>query len=44
MQLYDLDRDISETTNVVAQHPQVVAALTALLEKYQSDGRSAARR
>ncbi len=40
VQLYDLNADIAETTNVQADHPEVVARLTKLLEKYISDGRS----
>jgi arylsulfatase A-like enzyme len=40
VQLYDLANDIGESRNVEAQHPEVVARLTALLEKYAADGRS----
>ena len=40
VQLYDLARDIGETHNVEAAHPEVVARLTTLLEKYIADGRS----
>jgi arylsulfatase A-like enzyme len=40
VQLYDLSRDIGETTNVQEQHPEVVSRLTKLLEKYVADGRS----
>jgi arylsulfatase A-like enzyme len=40
VQLYDLSRDIGETNNVQARHPEVVARLTKLLEKYIADGRS----
>jgi len=29
LELYDLDKDESETTNLAAQHPQIVAKLTA---------------
>jgi arylsulfatase A-like enzyme len=39
-QLYDLSRDIGETTNVLEQHPEIVQQLTGLLEKYVADGRS----
>jgi arylsulfatase A-like enzyme len=39
-QLYDLAKDPEETTNVYQQSPEVVTRLTALLEKYQRDGRS----
>lgn len=41
IQLYDLDNDIAETTNVYAEYPEVVARLQALLESYQQAGRSA---
>ncbi|HXG13199.1 MAG TPA: exo-alpha-sialidase [Gemmataceae bacterium] len=40
VQLYDLANDIGETNNVQDQHPEVVARLTQLLEKYVADGRS----
>jgi hypothetical protein len=40
VQLYDLSRDISETNNVRAAHPEVAAQLTKLLEKYIAEGRS----
>jgi len=39
-QLYDLSSDMGETNNVAAAHPEIVARLTALLEKYVADGRS----
>ncbi len=39
-QLFDLSSDIGETTNLQAQHPEIVARLTKLLEKYVADGRS----
>lgn len=40
VQLYDLGSDIGETKNVQAEHPEIVARLTRLLEKYIADGRS----
>jgi len=40
VQLFDLNADVGETRNVQDQHPQVVARLTALMEKYAADGRS----
>jgi arylsulfatase A-like enzyme len=40
MQLYDLARDEAETTNVAAEHPQVVEELQALLKRYIDEGRS----
>ena len=39
-QLYDMRDDPAETTNLYERHPEVVARLTALLEKYQRDSRS----
>ena len=39
-QLYDLNADLGERNNVQAEHPEVVARLTKLLEKYIADGRS----
>ena len=52
-ELYDLESDIGETTNVSAQHPEVVARLTRLIEECVEDmgcaasgswGRTAGRR
>ncbi len=40
IQLYDLATDLGETKNVQAAHPEVVARLRTLLEKYAADGRS----
>ncbi len=40
-QLYNLDRDPGETTNVFADHPDIVARLSGLLERYRQSGRSA---
>jgi len=40
VQLYDMDKDIGERTNEYQQHPEIVAQLTKLLEKYVADGRS----
>ncbi|MXX14450.1 MAG: hypothetical protein F4Z86_13560 [Gemmatimonadetes bacterium] len=40
-QLYNMETDKEETTNVYEEHPKVVAELTALLEKYEREGRSA---
>jgi len=40
VQLYDLDADIGETKNVEAENPEVVAAMTKLLERYVAEGRS----
>jgi arylsulfatase A-like enzyme len=39
-QLYDMDSDVGEQKNVAAEHPEVVAQLTALLDKYIKEGRS----
>ncbi len=39
-QLYDLSRDIAETNNVASAHPEIVARLGALLERYVAEGRS----
>lgn len=39
-QLYDLSRDPAEQHNLWQQRPEVVARLTALLQKYQREGRS----
>lgn len=40
VQLFNLDGDLAEQHNVQAEHPQVVARLTELLETYVADGRS----
>ena len=40
IQLYHLENDPGETTNVQALHPQIVKELTALLESYVAKGRS----
>ena len=42
VQLYDLLPDVGERTNVWQLHPEIVAQLTRLLEKYVADGRSTA--
>ena len=43
-QLYHLERDPAETTNVWAEHPEVVAHLEALLNAQRERGRSAPTR
>jgi len=40
-QLYNLDDDPRETTDLYARHPDVVARLEELLEQYRQSGRSA---
>lgn len=40
VQLYDMTKDVGERTNEYQEHPEVVAQLTSLLEKYVADGRS----
>jgi arylsulfatase A len=35
VQLYDLSRDLAETTNVADRHPEVVARLTAAYERFR---------
>jgi arylsulfatase A len=40
-QLYNLDTDPGETTNVYLKHPKIVEELKALLEKSKASGRSA---
>lgn len=40
VQLYDMSKDVGESCNVQAEHPEVVARLTALLIKYVKEGRS----
>jgi arylsulfatase A-like enzyme len=43
-QLYHLQDDPGETTNLYHQHPEIVQPLQALLERSQREGRSAPRR
>ena len=40
VQLYDLEADPRETTNIHQQHPEVVTRLTKLLRRYVENGRS----
>ncbi|HEO71845.1 MAG TPA: hypothetical protein ENN80_11335, partial [Candidatus Hydrogenedentes bacterium] len=40
-QLYDMERDLAEEHNLWLERPDVVARLTALLEEYKAQGRSA---
>ena len=40
IQLYDMEADVGETTNLAAQHPEVVDRLLSLLKKQVADGRS----
>jgi arylsulfatase A-like enzyme len=39
-QLYDMSKDAGERANEYSQHPEIVANLTALLEKIVDEGRS----
>jgi len=39
-QLYNLDEDLGETKNLYAEQPEVVAELTALMDRVVSQGRS----
>ncbi len=43
-QLYNLAKDPAEADNVYQQHPEVVARLSALLQRYQEQGYSRAMR
>lgn len=40
VQLFDLEQDLGETTNLAAQHPDIVARLTRQLEELIANGRS----
>jgi arylsulfatase A-like enzyme len=42
-QLFHLGRDIREVNNRYTEHPEIVASLTNLFERYRRDGRSAPR-
>jgi arylsulfatase A-like enzyme len=39
-QLYDMQSDLQETENQWAERPEIVAELSALLDRYRSDGHS----
>ena len=40
VQLFDLEADPAEKTNLQDKHPDIVQRLTALLESYRKTGRS----
>ncbi|MBS3770661.1 MAG: arylsulfatase [Bacteroidales bacterium] len=40
IQLYNIKKDPSETTNLIKRHPEVVEELTSLMEEYIEEGRS----
>jgi arylsulfatase A-like enzyme len=40
-QLYDLDTDPGETTNLYQQHPEIVKQLKNQLDNFKTSGRSA---
>ena len=40
VQLFDLEADPAEKNNLAPSHPELVAELTALMQKYVDDGRS----
>lgn len=40
VQLYNMQGDVGETKNISADQTEIVARLTALMEKYKADGRS----
>ena len=42
-QLYNLDDDPGETTNLYFEHPEIVRELKAKLEEFKESGRSAPR-
>jgi arylsulfatase A-like enzyme len=42
VQLYDMSKDVGERTNEWKTHPEIIAQLARLLEKYVADGRSTA--
>lgn len=42
-ELYDLEADVSEKTNVAETHPEIVARLTALMEEFDRDLKANAR-
>ncbi|MCA8987038.1 MAG: arylsulfatase [Planctomycetaceae bacterium] len=40
VQLFNMNDDLAETTNLEAKHPEIVSRLTSLLESYVENGRS----
>jgi hypothetical protein len=42
-QLFDLSKDIGETTNVIEDHPEIAKRLEKIVEEYRSSGRSVER-
>ena len=40
VQLYDMETDVGESTNVASAHPDVVTRLTGMLERSVESGRS----
>jgi len=40
IQLYDMENDIAEETNVAEDHPEIVKKLQALMQQYIDEGRS----
>jgi hypothetical protein len=40
-QLYNLETDPGETTNLYSRHPEIVKRMKAQLEKFKSSGHSA---
>ena len=43
VQLYDLDTDPKESTNLAASHPELVKEMTETLQRYKKSGRSTTR-
>jgi arylsulfatase A len=39
-QLYNMEEDISETTDLAVKHPEIVKRLTELMDQYRDSGRS----
>ncbi|NQT93643.1 MAG: arylsulfatase [Lentisphaerae bacterium] len=42
-QLYDMETDVPEATNLYGEHPEIVERLSALLQQYKESGRSRPR-
>jgi arylsulfatase A len=40
VQLFDLSTDLAEEKNLEREHPEIVAQLTQLMERYAAEGRS----